>query len=91
MKVSTVVTVVIKENTNVPVYSVTTMEVFNVGDVVVVFNGATLKAGERKTIVVADGTVSDVNLDVTFSEDFAGMAYVKRIEVIYKKLVECGN
>lgn len=91
MKISNVVVVIIKENTNVPVNSVTTMTVFNVGDVAVTFNGAAIKAGESKTIVAADGTVSDVNLDVVFSEDFAGMGYVKKIEVIYKKLVECEN
>lgn len=91
MKISNVVVVIIKENTNVPVNSVTTMTVFNVGDVAVTFNGATVKAGESKTIVAPDGTVSDVNLDVVFSEDFVELAYVKRIEVIYKKLVECEN
>lgn len=91
MKISNVVVVIIKENTNVPVTNVTAMTVFNVGDVPVTFNNATVKAGESKTIVAADGTVSDVNLDVVFSDQFTEMNYVKRIEVIYKKLVECDN
>lgn len=89
MKISNVVTVIVKENTSVPINSVTAMEVFNVGDVNALVNNATLKAGERKTIVVPDFTVSDISLDVAFSEDFSELAYLKRIEIIYKKLVEC--
>ncbi|MFV8347270.1 hypothetical protein [Flavobacterium sp. ZB4P13] len=89
MKISNVVTVIVKENTSIPIHSVTAMEVFNVGDVTAVVNKATLKAGERKTIVVPDFTVSDINLDVVFSEDLLELNYVKRIEIIYKKLVEC--
>ncbi len=91
MKVSNVVTVIVKENTNIPINSISAMEVFNVGDVTAVVNKATLKAGERKMIVVPDFTVSDINLDVVFSEYFSELAYVKRIEIIYKKVVECTN
>jgi hypothetical protein len=89
MKVSNVVVAIVTENTNVPIKSVTTMEVLNIGDVTALVNRVTLKAGERKTLIVADGTVSDTSLEVVFSEDFAALAYVRKIEIIYKKLVQC--
>lgn len=89
MKISNVVVAIVTENTNVPINSVTTMEIINIGDVPALVNRITLKAGERKTIVVSDGTVSDLSLDVVFSEDFATLAYVKKLEIIYKKLVRC--
>lgn len=89
MKISNVVVAIVTENTNVPIKSVTTMEVLNIGDVSAVVNRVTLKAGERKTLIVADGTVSDISLEVVFSEDFAALAYVKKIEIIYKKVVQC--
>jgi hypothetical protein len=89
MKVSNVVVAIVTENTNVPIKSVTTMEVLNIGDVTALINRVTLKAGERKTLIVADGTVTDTSLEVVFSEDFAALAYVRKIEIIYKKLVQC--
>lgn len=89
MKVSNVVVAIVTENTNVPIKSVTTMEVLNIGDVTALVNRVTLKAGERKTLIVADGTVSDTSLEVVFLEDFAALAYVRKIEIIYKKLVQC--
>lgn len=89
MKVSNVVVAIVTENTNVPIKSVTTMEVLNIGDVTALVNRITLKAGERKTLIVADGTVTDTSLEVVFSEDFAALAYVRKIEIIYKKLVQC--
>lgn len=89
MKVSNVVVAIVTENTNVPIKSVTTMEVLNIGDVTALVNRVTLKAGERKTLIVADGTVTDTSLEVVFSEDFAALAYVRKIEIIYKKLVQC--
>ena len=91
MKVSNVVVAIVTENTNVPIKSVSTMEVLNIGDVTAVVNRVTLQAGERKTLIVADGTVSDISLEVVFSEEFAVLAYVKKIEIIYKKLVSCEN
>jgi hypothetical protein len=80
------VVLITKENVSVKIESVTTMEVFNVGDVDATFNGATLKAGKNKTIVVADGTLSDVDIDVVFTANsLAG--YEKKIEIIYKKII----
>jgi hypothetical protein len=88
---SSPVVLVTKEDVSVKVENVTTMEVFNVGDVDATFNGATLKAGKNKTIVVADGTYSDVDIDVVFST--AALAgYEKKIEIIYKKIIpSCVN
>ena len=85
------VVLVTKENVSVKIESVTTMEVFNVGDVDATFNGATLKAGKNKTIVVADGTLSDVDIDVVFlANSLEG--YEKKIEIIYKKIIpSCVN
>jgi hypothetical protein len=85
------VVLVTKEDVSVKVENVTTMEVFNVGDVDCTFNGATLKAGKNKTLVVADGTYSNVDIDVVFST--AALAgYEKKIEIIYKKIIpSCVN
>ena len=80
------VVLVTKENVSVKIESVTTMEVFNVGDVDATFNGATLKSGKNKTIVAADGTLSDVDIDVVFTAN-ALAGYEKKIEIIYKKII----
>ena len=85
------VVLITKENVSVKIENVTTMQVFNVGDVDVTFNGAAIKVGDSKTIVAADGTFSDVDIDVVFSTN--GLAgYQKKIEIIYKKIIpSCVN
>lgn len=90
MHKSNVVVLITKEDIDNNIKNVTTMEVFNVGDVGATINGATLKAGERKTIVVADGTITDIDIKVVFGSAFSG--YNKKIEFIYKKIMpSCGN
>ncbi|PWA09518.1 hypothetical protein [Flavobacterium laiguense] len=80
------VVLITKEDVSVKVENVTTMEVFNVGDVDCTFNNTILKAGKNKTLVVADGTYSDVDIDVVFSTK-ALTGYEKKIEIIYKKII----
>lgn len=85
------VVLVTKQNVSVRVERVTTMRVYNVGDVDAEFNGATLKAGQNKTIVVADGTFSDVDIDVVFSVT-ALAGYEQKLEILYKQIVpKCKN
>jgi hypothetical protein len=86
MQKSNVVVLVTKEDVSVKIVDVTTMAVFNVGDVDVVYNGANIKAGENKTICVPDGTYSDMDVDVVFDKN-ALAGYNKKIEIIYKKII----
>ena len=90
MHKSNAVVLITKEDIDINIKNVTTMEAFNVGDVGATVNGATLKSGERKTLVVSDGTVTDIDIKVVFGEAFSG--YNRKIEFIYKKLMPlCGS
>ena len=91
MRRSSLVVLVTKQTVSVKIKDVTTMTAYNIGDVDAVFNGATLKAGGQKEIVVADGTLSDVDIDVKFSDN-ALEGYEKKVEIIYRKIIPlCAN
>ena len=89
MKVTNVVVVAVVQNIDLQLKSISTMELFNVGDTVAMVNGVTLNAGDRKTLVVADGTVSDLSLEVVFSTEYEHLGWTKRLEIIYKKILPC--
>ena len=91
MKETNIVVIAVVQDIDLPLNSISTMELFNVGDTLAMVNGITLKPGERKTLAVADGTASDFNLEVVFSREFEVLGYLKRLEIIYKKILPCGS
>lgn len=92
MKKSGVVFLAITENTKITIENVTSLQVCNKGKTNVTVNGisfsdSTETNNDFKTLVIADGTVSTIDLDI----EFISNGNPKKLQIIYKKIIGCEN
>jgi hypothetical protein len=87
-----------KEDKEVTIDDVTTLQVVNSGFVSVFVNDFELASKERLTIVPPDGTTSKVELTIRFASDttptsdFSKFTWNKKeLDIIYKKYIRCKN
>lgn len=66
---------------------VTSLWIVNTGNITAIINGISLPPKQEKTFVVADGTFSKINLQVTYAKEIPKGIIQKRIQLIYKKLL----
>ena len=102
MKRSSIVFLPIKKDVNFSLNEITSLVVYNRGSVPVKINGFLIYSNEERTLVIADGTVSNVDLEIVFDKSkikteiynkvidnfFTG---TQELELIYKKLALCNN
>ena len=82
-----------KEDKEVTIDDVTTLQVVNSGFVSVFVNDFELASKERLTIVPPDGTTSKVELTIRFAttEPEPTIWNRKELDIIYKKFIRCKN
>ena len=82
----------ITTNGIVKIDDVTSVQVFNGAIVPVTVNGMHIAVNENKTIVIADGTVSNFEMDVQFDGMSSNPLVIKQLlDVIYKKIIRCST
>ncbi|WP_269223621.1 hypothetical protein [Flavobacterium sp. IMCC34518] len=89
----------LKNDHDITIDDVTTLQVINSGFVPVFINDLELASKERATIVVSDGTTSKVELSIRFapiesnaSKEFSKFSWNKKeLDIVYKKLIRCRN
>lgn len=80
----------ITNNGIVKIDNVTSVQVFNGPTVPVTINGLKLEVNQNKTIVIADGTVSNFEIDIQFETLSSNSLTTKQLlDVIYKKVIQC--
>ncbi|MCV9929055.1 hypothetical protein OIU83_15425 [Flavobacterium sp. LS1R49] len=88
-----------KQDNELTIDDVTTLQVVNSGFVSVFVNDFELASKERLTIIPPDGTTSKVELTIRFAtidssptSDFSLFTWNKKeIDIIYKKYIRCKN
>lgn len=102
MERSSVVFLSIKNDASFTLPDITTLQVHNRGNVNVSINKIVLFPNQRKTLVVADGTLTNFDLEITFDKrnsksdiysKFTEGYYlgIQELEIIYKKVISCKN
>lgn len=87
----------VKEDKEISIENVTTLQVVNSGFVSVFVNELEIKSGENITLVYPDNTLSNIDLAVRFAEidtvdGFGAFTWNKKeLTIIYKKLIKCKN
>jgi hypothetical protein len=89
----------IKEDKELTIDDVTTLQVINSGFVNVFVNDFEIASGEKITLVAPDGTLSKVELNIRFASpesevqsEFLNFTWNKKeIDIIYKKFITCSN
>jgi hypothetical protein len=87
----------VKSDREIPIDNVSTLQVKNNGFVPVFINELELQPNEHFTLVVPDGTITKVVLDIQFSKtdngidgEFKKFSWNKKeLDIIYKKLITC--
>lgn len=102
MERSSVVFLSVKNNASFTLPDITTLQVHNRGNVNVSINKVILFPNQRKTLVVADGTLTNFDLEIVFDKrNIKSDIYSKfeqgyylgteELEIIYKKVILCKN
>lgn len=89
----------VKDDKEISIDQLTTLQVINSGFVSVFVNELEIASGQNITLVPPDNTLSDVDLSIRFAEidtgiekDFAKFSWNKKeLTIIYKKLIKCKN
>jgi hypothetical protein len=89
----------VKENKEISIDQLTTLQVVNSGFVSVFVNDLEIASGQNITLVPADNTLSKVDLSICFAEvdtgaekEFSKFSWNKKeLTIIYKKLIRCKN
>lgn len=102
MERSSVVFLSVKNDTSFTLLDITSLQVHNRGNVNVTINKVLLYPNQRKTLVVADGTLTNFDLEVVFDKrnrenniytKYSEGYYlgIQELEIIYKKVISCKN
>lgn len=89
----------VKDDKEISIDQLTTLQVINSGFVSVFVNELEIASGQNITLVPPDNTLSDVDLSIHFAEidtgvekEFAKFSWNKKeLTIIYKKLIKCKN
>jgi hypothetical protein len=89
----------IREDKELTIDDVTTLQVINSGFVNVFVNDFEIASGKKITLVAPDGTLSKVELNIRFASaeseaqsEFLNFTWNrKEIDIIYKKFITCSN
>lgn len=86
----------IKEDKEITVENVRTLQVRNNGVVSVFVNDFEIASKESFVLVIPDGTQSNVVLDIRFGEiefgNFGSSSWNKKeLDIIYKRILKCKN
>lgn len=100
IKINTgVVFLKLKENKDITIDNVTTLQVRNNGILSVFINDFEVASKESFVLVPADGTVSKIDLEIRFDtpnkgglQELSAFSWnEKEINIIYKKFIKCKN
>jgi len=87
----------VKTDREITIENISTLQVRNNGFVPVLINELLIQSSEHFTLVVPDGTITKVVLDIQFTKTDNGIGgefkkfswNKKELDIIYKKLITC--